>query len=120
MLSKHLEVILSVPLDLSLCSICPSSFNNLIGIFFFWRLLGRNITSLVDCSKETDGGGSGKGLYDDMLTAAERRYLRQWEKINLQRMAKMASKSHRDRIQEFNQCLANLSEHHDIPKVGPG
>ncbi|KAL0553262.1 hypothetical protein IC582_007151 [Cucumis melo] len=86
-------------------------------------LSGRNITSLVDCSKEkvrdTHGGG-GKGLYEDMLTAAERRYLQQWEKIDLQRMSKMASKSHRDRIQEFNQRLANLSEHHDIPKVGPG
>ncbi|CAN1825514.1 Uncharacterized protein C31G5.21 [Linum perenne] len=35
-------------------------------------------------------------------------------------MAKMASKSHRDRIHEFNHYLANLTEHYDIPKVGPG
>jgi protein FAM32A len=35
-------------------------------------------------------------------------------------MAKVANKSHRDRIQDFNQYLANLSEHYDIPKVGPG
>ncbi|KAI5589185.1 hypothetical protein POPTR_005G174400v4 [Populus trichocarpa] len=58
--------------------------------------------------------------YDDHLTPAEKRYLQQWEKIDTQRMVKMASKSHRDRIQEFNQYLANLSEHYDIPKVGPG
>lgn len=57
---------------------------------------------------------------DDHLTPAERRYLQQWEKIDRQRLAKMAAKSHRVRIQEFNQYLANLSEHYDIPKVGPG
>ncbi|ONK79381.1 uncharacterized protein A4U43_C01F5780 [Asparagus officinalis] len=54
------------------------------------------------------------------LTPAERRYMEQREKIEMRRLAKMASKSHRDRIQEFNQYLANLTEHYDIPKVGPG
>ncbi|XP_019176584.1 PREDICTED: protein FAM32A-like isoform X2 [Ipomoea nil] len=58
--------------------------------------------------------------HDSHLTPAERRYLEQWEKINMRRLAKEAMKSHRDRIQEFNQYLANLSEHYDIPKVGPG
>ncbi|KAI6681070.1 hypothetical protein NL676_034951 [Syzygium grande] len=57
---------------------------------------------------------------DDRLTPAERRFFQQTEKIELERLAKMASKSHRDRVQEFNQYLANLSEHYDIPKVGPG
>ncbi|CAD6252191.1 unnamed protein product [Miscanthus lutarioriparius] len=46
---------------------------------------------------------------------AERRYMELKQK-----MAKVANKSHRDRIQDFNQYLANLSEHYDIPKVGPG
>ncbi|EXB94225.1 hypothetical protein L484_004416 [Morus notabilis] len=58
--------------------------------------------------------------YDSYLTPAERRYLQQWEKLDCRRLAKMASKSHHDRIQEFNQYLANLSEHYDILKVGPG
>ncbi|KAL0287758.1 UNVERIFIED_CONTAM: hypothetical protein Sangu_2677700 [Sesamum angustifolium] len=57
---------------------------------------------------------------DERLTPAERRYLERWQKIELERLAKIAKKSHRDRIQEFNQYLANLSEHYDIPKVGPG
>ncbi|KAL3818408.1 hypothetical protein ACJIZ3_004313 [Penstemon smallii] len=57
---------------------------------------------------------------NERLTQAERRYLEQWQKIELQRLAKVAKKSHRDRVQEFNQYLANLSEHYDIPKVGPG
>nr|ACG24848.1 hypothetical protein [Zea mays]ACG29472.1 hypothetical protein [Zea mays]ACG31511.1 hypothetical protein [Zea mays]ACG34243.1 hypothetical protein [Zea mays]ACG49119.1 hypothetical protein [Zea mays] len=54
------------------------------------------------------------------LTPAERRYMEQKQKIDMQKMAKVANKSHRDRIQDFNQYLANLSEHYDIPKVGPG
>ncbi|PKI57353.1 hypothetical protein CRG98_022198 [Punica granatum] len=58
--------------------------------------------------------------FTDRLTPAERRFLQQREKIELERLARMANKSHRDRIQEFNQYLANLSEHYDIPKVGPG
>jgi protein FAM32A len=35
-------------------------------------------------------------------------------------MAKVANKSHRDRIQDFNQYMANLSKQYDIPKVGHG
>ena len=58
--------------------------------------------------------------YEDHLTPVERKYIEQREKIDLHRMAKEANKSHRDRIQDFNQYLANMSEHYDIPKVGPG
>nr|XP_008380394.2 protein FAM32A-like isoform X2 [Malus domestica] len=58
--------------------------------------------------------------YGDLLTPAERRYIEQRERIDNHRLAKTANKSHRDRIQDFNQYLANMSEHYDIPKVGPG
>ncbi|XP_031276425.1 protein FAM32A-like [Pistacia vera] len=70
---------------------------------------------------DNDGGKEeASGMLDDYLTPAERRYLQQWEKIDRQRLSKLANKSHRDRIQDFNQYLANLTEHYDIPKVGPG
>ncbi|KAK9281070.1 hypothetical protein L1049_003963 [Liquidambar formosana] len=58
--------------------------------------------------------------YDDHLTPAERRYIEQREQLDVHRLAKISNKSHRDRIQDFNQYLANMSEHYDIPKVGPG
>ncbi|KAF7843119.1 protein FAM32A-like [Senna tora] len=65
--------------------------------------------------------GEGKAAhYDDHLTPAERRYIEQREKLDVHRLAKISNKSHRDRIQDFNQYLANMSEHYDIPKVGPG
>ncbi|OAY73749.1 protein FAM32A-like [Ananas comosus] len=66
------------------------------------------------------GGEENPPTHDEHLTPAERRYIEQRERINMHRLAKTANKSHRDRIEGFNQYLANLSEHYDIPKVGPG
>ncbi|KAJ0257179.1 hypothetical protein HA466_0080920 [Hirschfeldia incana] len=57
---------------------------------------------------------------DDQLTPAERRYIEQKQRLDVQKLAKEANKSHRNRIEDFNQYLANMSEHYDIPKVGPG
>lgn len=31
----------------------------------------------------------------------------------------MAMKSHRERVNDFNAALEQLSEHHDIPRVRP-
>ena len=56
----------------------------------------------------------------DRRTAAEKRYDEMMLKREKERVAKAASKSHRERVNEFNAYLQNLSEHHDIPKVGPG
>lgn len=57
---------------------------------------------------------------EDHRTPAEKRYHEQKIKLEAKRLAKVESKSHRQRVEEFNQYLANLSEHYDIPKVGPG
>ena len=35
------------------------------------------------------------------------------------KVARLANKSHKDRVNEFNSKLEALSEHHDIPKVRP-
>ncbi|MCD9646732.1 hypothetical protein HAX54_036886 [Datura stramonium] len=75
----------------------------------------------IDDNSCLDSGRKEQGTKNsDHLTPAERKYLEQWEKINIKRLAKEATKSHRDRIQEFNRYLADLTEHYDIPKVGPG
>ncbi|KAL3835356.1 hypothetical protein ACJIZ3_010092 [Penstemon smallii] len=72
----------------------------------------------VDAIKQIDDGRSAS--WDDNLTPAERRYMEQRERIYSHKLAKTSDKSHRDRIEDFNQYLANMSEHYDIPKVGPG
>ena len=56
----------------------------------------------------------------DNRTEAERRYDEQAERTQARLIEKMASKSHKDKVREFNEYLSKLSEHHDIPKVGPG
>lgn len=48
----------------------------------------------------------------DYLTLAERRYLERWEQTERQRLAKSDSKSHRD-------PEISLTDHYDLPKVGP-
>ncbi|KAJ1689312.1 hypothetical protein LUZ63_013467 [Rhynchospora breviuscula] len=75
---------------------------------------------LTDLERQEREGDEGQRPIDDYLTPAERRYIEQKERIESHRLAKTADKSHRDRISQFNQYLANLSEHYDIPKVGPG
>ncbi|KAJ3274241.1 hypothetical protein HDV01_003314 [Terramyces sp. JEL0728] len=46
------------------------------------------------------------------------------EKIKKMRLEdkieKAAEKSHKERVADFNKYLSSLSEHHDIPRVGPG
>mmetsp|Transcript_4387 Transcript_4387/g.6862 ORF Transcript_4387/g.6862 Transcript_4387/m.6862 type:complete len:127 (-) Transcript_4387:66-446(-) len=68
-----------------------------------------------------DGEGGGRREYKvDHRTAAEVRYDEQMQKTQEKLIHKMASKSHRDKVRDFNEYLSKLSEHHDIPKVGPG
>ncbi|KAG9250931.1 uncharacterized protein F5Z01DRAFT_677427 [Emericellopsis atlantica] len=58
-------------------------------------------------------------------TAAELRY----EEFKRKRLLKMAEqegsrpelmKTHKERVEELNTYLSKLSEHHDMPKIGPG
>ncbi|KAG1175811.1 hypothetical protein G6F70_003907 [Rhizopus microsporus] len=53
-------------------------------------------------------------------TEAELKFEEIQRKRQMERVSKAATKSHKDRVSEFNQKLEKLSEHHDIPKVGPG
>lgn len=56
----------------------------------------------------------------DRRTEAERRRDEKMAKLEDERLRKLAAKGYRDRVKDFNEHLASLSEHHDIPKVGPG
>ena len=57
---------------------------------------------------------------EDHRTPAERRYLEQLAALELKKATKLAKKSHREKVEDFNKYLANMTEHYDIPKVGPG
>ncbi|KAI9094700.1 hypothetical protein DFS34DRAFT_582770, partial [Phlyctochytrium arcticum] len=53
-------------------------------------------------------------------TEAELKFEEMQKKRQSDRIAKIASQSHKERVADFNKYLEGLSEHYDIPKVGPG
>ena len=53
----------------------------------------------------------------DRRTAAEKRHDEKMAARQGEKTRKMAMKSHRERVNEFNAALESLSEHHDIPRV---
>ncbi|KAB5591347.1 Protein FAM32A [Ceratobasidium theobromae] len=69
---------------------------------------------------ESPAGTSSNNPSSSKKTPAEVRFEETQRKRRLDRVAKLASKTHKDRVHEFNAKLESLSEHHDIPKVGPG
>lgn len=36
------------------------------------------------------------------------------------RLKREGTKTHKEKVEEFNHYLSNLSEHHDMPRIGPG
>ncbi|KAF3397975.1 Uncharacterized protein F1880_006353 [Penicillium rolfsii] len=53
-------------------------------------------------------------------TEAERKYEEIRRKRLHERLQKEGIKSHKERVEELNKYLSRLSEHHDMPKIGPG
>lgn len=50
-------------------------------------------------------------------TKAEAAFLARQAEVAEKRILKKASKTHKQRVEEFNKHLDSLSEHYDIPKV---
>lgn len=57
---------------------------------------------------------------DSTLTKSERDFQRAQRERELETIQKKIAKTHRQRVEEYNTYLGNLSEHNDIPRVGPG
>ncbi|KAJ6120755.1 hypothetical protein N7523_005035 [Penicillium sp. IBT 18751x] len=53
-------------------------------------------------------------------TEAERKYEEIRRKRLRERLQKEGIKTHKERVEELNKYLSRLSEHHDMPKIGPG
>ena len=78
--------------------------------------------ALVEDNEDGGGVGTGKAAPppSDTRTDAQRRHDAAMAAREAARIRELAAKSHRERVAEFNDKLAAMSEHHDIPKVGPG
>ncbi|KAG7391263.1 hypothetical protein PHYPSEUDO_005212 [Phytophthora pseudosyringae] len=53
----------------------------------------------------------------DDMTTAQRRHVQHQKKREQEEIEKLASKTYRERIEELNQHLGSLTEHHDVPRV---
>ncbi|KAF9041720.1 DUF1754-domain-containing protein [Hymenopellis radicata] len=75
---------------------------------------------VVPSGSNAGSGRNSPATTSSRKTDAERRFEEIQRERLAQRVAKLANKTHKDRVNEFNTHLELLSEHHDIPKVGPG
>ncbi|KAF9300727.1 hypothetical protein BGZ74_007563 [Mortierella antarctica] len=53
-------------------------------------------------------------------TAAELKFEEVQKKRQEEKVHKQAMKSHKEKVAELNRKLEEMTEHYDIPKVGPG
>ncbi|KAL6715879.1 hypothetical protein ACLMJK_006840 [Lecanora helva] len=53
-------------------------------------------------------------------TEAELRHEERRRKRLDERLKREGTKTHKERVEELNRYLSNLSEHHDMPRIGPG
>ncbi|XP_053321683.1 protein FAM32A [Spea bombifrons] len=53
----------------------------------------------------------------DKRTKAQLAFEKMQEKRQMERILKKASKTHKQRVEDFNRHLDTLTEHYDIPKV---
>ncbi|GAM21896.1 hypothetical protein SAMD00019534_050710 [Acytostelium subglobosum LB1] len=54
------------------------------------------------------------------LTPAEVKHKELTARLEAKRIEAMIKHSHKEKVEEYNKKLGRLSEHHDVPKVGPG
>ncbi|CAK5264505.1 unnamed protein product [Mycena citricolor] len=81
------------------------------------------IEQAANPSRSNPGSGSSTPAVrnsETKKTDAERRFEEVQKRRLERRIAKVAHKTHKERVSELNAHLESLSEHHDIPKVGPG
>lgn len=71
-------------------------------------------------SKPLSSENSPAFIIPKQKTAAELAFEAAQKRKQAEVLPELAKKSHKDKVAEYNEYLGKLSEHHDIPKVGPG
>merc|ERR1712228_1131667 len=76
-----------------------------------------------DDDDENNGYKAFKSDYEkamEELTDSEKKFLKRQKMNESHFVLKQSEMTHRQRIEKYNNDLADLPEHHDVPKVGPG
>ncbi|KAK4952639.1 hypothetical protein LTR10_009445 [Elasticomyces elasticus] len=79
------------------------------------KALADEETGLEATGKEREAETRQFGKTEAQVRHEERRRKRLDE-----RLQKEGIKTHKERVEELNKYLSGLSEHHDMPKIGPG
>ncbi|XP_030639851.1 protein FAM32A-like [Chanos chanos] len=66
---------------------------------------------------KTNEEGETKKAYVDKRTPAQLAFDKIQERRQMERILNKASKTHKQRVEDFNRHLDTLTEHYDIPKV---
>ncbi|PVI04749.1 DUF1754-domain-containing protein [Periconia macrospinosa] len=74
---------------------------------------GRSLSPATAEKEIREGGGRQK-------TEAEKRHDERRRKRLEERLRREGVKTHKEKVEELNKYLSGLSEHHDMPKIGPG
>ncbi|OAK95497.1 DUF1754-domain-containing protein [Phaeosphaeriaceae sp. SRC1lsM3a] len=74
---------------------------------------GRSLSPDTAERELKEGGGRKK-------TEAEKRHDEMRRKRLEERLKREGVKTHKEKVEELNKYLSGLSEHHDMPKIGPG
>ncbi|XP_015665452.1 protein FAM32A [Protobothrops mucrosquamatus] len=73
------------------------------------------VDQIVSSKKQEEEEEKTRAL--DKRTPAQLAYEKMQEKRQIERILKKASKTHKQRVEDFNRHLDTLTEHYDIPKV---
>ncbi|KAL8730943.1 MAG: hypothetical protein Q9166_003733 [cf. Caloplaca sp. 2 TL-2023] len=79
---------------------------------------GLTKVSKAEDMEHEEGGESSPALGGK--TEAELRHEERRRRRLEERLKREGTKTHKERVEEFNHYLSNLSEHHDMPRIGPG
>lgn len=71
----------------------------------------------ISISEQEDTSVAAANQEDDEMTAAERKAFIRKQQREMEEMESVAKKSHRERVEDFNEKLGQLTEHNDIPRV---
>ncbi|KAE8143303.1 hypothetical protein BDV38DRAFT_277329 [Aspergillus pseudotamarii] len=69
---------------------------------------------------QPDESDAGVGVVAAGKTEAEKKHEEMRKKRLQERLKREGVKTHKERVEELNKYLSRLSEHHDMPKIGPG
>lgn len=77
-------------------------------------------SATADTIPETDPTFTASTRIPPSKTPAELAFEAAQKKRQAEKLPQLARKSHKEKVAEYNDYLSKLSEHHDVPKVGPG